>query len=83
VRKYIDEELHLKAEIPSLRIGDSGVLSGCEVSGKGLFARSEQRLLHRLIHRWALMARPRSLLLRVDRVSVIIRWSVTGSAVQR
>jgi L-aminoadipate-semialdehyde dehydrogenase len=39
VRRYIDEELQLKAEIPSLRIGDSGVLSGGEVSGKGLFAR--------------------------------------------
>ncbi len=38
VRRYIDEELQLKAEVPSLRIGDSGVLSGGEVGGKDLFA---------------------------------------------
>ena len=38
VRRYIDEELQLKAEVPSLRIGDSGVLSGGEVDGKDLFA---------------------------------------------
>ena len=37
VRSYIDEELQLKAEVPSLRIGDSDVLSGGEVSGKDLF----------------------------------------------
>ena len=28
MRRYIDEELKLKAEVPSLRIGDNGVLSG-------------------------------------------------------
>ncbi|MCJ1248720.1 large subunit of alpha-aminoadipate reductase [Trapelia coarctata] len=38
VRRYIDEELQLKAEVPSLRIGDSGVLSGGEAGGKDLFA---------------------------------------------
>ncbi|KAH0542855.1 putative NRPS-like protein biosynthetic cluster [Glutinoglossum americanum] len=37
VRRYIDEELLLKAEVPSLRIGDSGVLSGGEVGGSDLF----------------------------------------------
>jgi len=36
VRRYIDEELQLKAEVPSLRIGDNGVLSGGE--GSDLFA---------------------------------------------
>lgn len=38
VRRYIDEELQLKAEVPSLRIGDSGVLSGGEVGDEDLFA---------------------------------------------
>jgi L-2-aminoadipate reductase len=38
VRRYIDEELQLKAEVPSLRIGDDGFLSGGEVGGKDLFA---------------------------------------------
>jgi len=38
VRRYIDEELQLKAEVPSLRIGDSGVMSGGEVGGKDVFA---------------------------------------------
>lgn len=38
VRKYIDEELHLKAEVPSLRIGDDGVLSGGTVNGSDIFA---------------------------------------------
>ena len=38
VRRYIDEELQLKAEVPSLRIGDSGVLSGDEVGNEDLFA---------------------------------------------
>lgn len=37
VRKYIDEELQLKAEVPSLRIGDDGFLSGGEIDGKDLF----------------------------------------------
>lgn len=39
VRKYIDEELQLKAEVPSLRISDDGTLSGGEVDGKDLFAK--------------------------------------------
>ncbi|KLU90552.1 L-aminoadipate-semialdehyde dehydrogenase [Magnaporthiopsis poae ATCC 64411] len=38
VRKYIDEELKLKAEVPSLRIGDDGFLSGGEIDGKDVFA---------------------------------------------
>ncbi|KAL9638561.1 MAG: hypothetical protein Q9164_001483 [Protoblastenia rupestris] len=38
VRRYIDEELQLKAEVPLLRIDDSGVLSGGEIGGKDLFA---------------------------------------------
>jgi L-aminoadipate-semialdehyde dehydrogenase len=38
VRKYIDEELQLKAEVPSLRIGDSGALSGGNVGGEDIFA---------------------------------------------
>ncbi|PGG98527.1 L-aminoadipate-semialdehyde dehydrogenase [Helicocarpus griseus UAMH5409] len=38
VRKYIDEELKLKAEVPSLRIDDAGFLSGGEINGKDIFA---------------------------------------------
>ena len=38
VRSYIDEELELKAEVPSLRIGDNGALSGGEVGGKDVLA---------------------------------------------
>ena len=38
VRSYIDDELQLKAEVPSLRIGDGGILSGGEVNGKDIFA---------------------------------------------
>jgi L-aminoadipate-semialdehyde dehydrogenase len=38
VRRYINEKLQLKAEVPSLRINDDGVLSGGEVGGKDLFA---------------------------------------------
>ncbi|TVY92312.1 L-2-aminoadipate reductase large subunit [Lachnellula willkommii] len=34
VRTYIDEELLLKAEVPSLRLGDDGILSG-SVAGSG------------------------------------------------
>ena len=37
VRKYIDEELILKTEVPSLRIGDNGVLHGGEVAGRDIF----------------------------------------------
>jgi len=39
VRQYIDEELQLKAEIPALRLGDNGVLSGGELDGNDIFAR--------------------------------------------
>ncbi|KAL8407464.1 hypothetical protein RB594_006333 [Gaeumannomyces avenae] len=38
VRKYIDEELKLKAEVPSLRIDDNGFLSGGEMDGRDVFA---------------------------------------------
>ena len=38
VRLYIDKELQLKAEIPSLRIDDNGVLYGGESCGKDVFA---------------------------------------------
>lgn len=38
VRRYLDEELQLKAEIPSLRIDDSGILYGGEVSGHDVLA---------------------------------------------
>jgi L-2-aminoadipate reductase len=38
VGRYIDEELQLKGEVPSLRIGDSGILFGGEAGGKDLFA---------------------------------------------
>jgi len=38
VRKFIDEELQLKAEVPSLRIQDSGLLSGVEVGQTDIFA---------------------------------------------
>lgn len=37
VRKYIDEELNLKAEVPSLLIDDDGVLSGGKVHGMDVF----------------------------------------------
>ena len=38
VRLYIDKELQLKAEVPSLRIDDNGVLYGGESCGKDVFA---------------------------------------------
>lgn len=38
VRRYIDEELNLKTEVPSLRIGDDGILAGGEINGADLFA---------------------------------------------
>ena len=38
VRSYIDEELHLKAEIPSLRLGDEGALDGGNRKGKNVFS---------------------------------------------
>lgn len=38
VRRYIDEELNLKTEVPSLRIGDDGILAGGEVNGADVFA---------------------------------------------
>ncbi|KAF4471577.1 L-aminoadipate-semialdehyde dehydrogenase [Fusarium albosuccineum] len=38
VRRYIDDELNLKTEVPSLRIQDDGFLSGGEVNGADVFA---------------------------------------------
>ncbi|KAF4453084.1 L-aminoadipate-semialdehyde dehydrogenase [Fusarium austroafricanum] len=38
VRRYIDEEPNLKTEVPSLRIGDDGILAGDEVDGADIFA---------------------------------------------
>ncbi|TVY36318.1 L-2-aminoadipate reductase large subunit [Lachnellula subtilissima] len=38
VRTYIDEELHLKAEVPSLRLGDDGILSGSATGSADVFA---------------------------------------------
>jgi L-2-aminoadipate reductase len=38
VRRYIDDELKLKAEVPSLRIGDNGIISGGEIDGKDIFS---------------------------------------------
>lgn len=38
VREYIDEQLQLKGEVPSLRIDDNGFLSGGLVDGKDVFA---------------------------------------------
>lgn len=38
VREYIDQELQLKGEVPSLRIADDGFLSGGEVDGKDVLA---------------------------------------------
>ncbi|EED19599.1 alpha-aminoadipate reductase Lys2, putative [Talaromyces stipitatus ATCC 10500] len=43
VRNYIDDELHLKAEVPSLRIGDDGTLSGGEIDGKDVFSEARQK----------------------------------------
>ena len=40
VREYIDQELQLKGEVPSLRIADDGFLSGGEVDGNGIEAES-------------------------------------------
>ena len=38
VRNYIDEELNLKAEVPSLSIDDEGMLSGGEIDGRDVFS---------------------------------------------
>ena len=41
VRSYIDDELTLKTEVPSLRLGDDGVLSGgYDDNGNDLFAQA-------------------------------------------
>lgn len=38
VRRYIDEELSLNTEVPSLRIGDDGLLDGGKVNDVDVFA---------------------------------------------
>lgn len=38
VRTYIDEELQLKAEVPALRLGSDGILSGTEAGKQDIFA---------------------------------------------
>lgn len=43
VRNYIDEKLQLKAEVPSLRIDDNGVLSGSHVDGNDVFAKTRAK----------------------------------------
>ena len=43
VRSYIDEELHLKAEVPSLSLSDNGVLVGGEIGGKDVFHRARTK----------------------------------------
>lgn len=43
VRRYIDEELNLKTEVPSLRLGDDGHLSGGEVDGQDVFAQARPK----------------------------------------
>lgn len=37
MRRYIDEELTLKTEIPELRLSDDGVLTGGEENGHDIF----------------------------------------------
>ncbi|EXJ95300.1 L-aminoadipate-semialdehyde dehydrogenase large subunit [Capronia coronata CBS 617.96] len=37
VREFIGENLHLKTEVPALRLGDDGTLQGGEVGGKDVF----------------------------------------------
>lgn len=37
VQKYIDEELSIKAQIPNLRLSNSGLLSGGEKDGRDIF----------------------------------------------
>ena len=43
VRSYIDEELQLKAEVPSLRLLNDGVLLGGERDGTDVFAQATKR----------------------------------------
>ncbi|KAK8119233.1 alpha-aminoadipate reductase [Apiospora kogelbergensis] len=38
VQKYIDEELVLKTQIPEMRMGDDGYLSGGQIDGKDVFS---------------------------------------------
>ena len=43
VRSYIDKDLNLVAEVPSLRLGDDGILSGGLLDGKDVFAKVRAR----------------------------------------
>lgn len=43
VRRYIDSELTLKTEVPSLRLADDGTLEGGEVDGKDVFAQARPK----------------------------------------
>ena len=43
VRDYIDQDLQLKAEVPSLRIDDAGQLSGGEIDGIDLFRKARPK----------------------------------------
>ena len=43
VRRYIDGELQLKTEVPSLRIHNDGLLSGGEVDGKDIFLAAREK----------------------------------------
>lgn len=43
VRSYIDEELHLKAEVPSLRLRDDGVLVGGGSGGNDVFSQARTK----------------------------------------
>jgi L-aminoadipate-semialdehyde dehydrogenase len=43
VRRYIDDELTLKTEVPSLRLLDDGTLLGGEVDGKDVFSEARPK----------------------------------------
>ena len=43
VRSYIDEELHLKTRIPSLRLFDDGTLEGGKLDNKEVFSQAQAR----------------------------------------
>lgn len=43
VRKFIDEELELKAEVPSLRLHDDGTLSGVEDGQDDVFSQARAK----------------------------------------
>lgn len=43
VREYIDQELQLKGEVPSLRIHDDGQLTGGDVHGKDILSQAREK----------------------------------------